>query len=357
MTESNSLDDPKRRAVLTCLFLLKDFQSYWAYFSLSDGELYPDATRDVAVHLVDSLLYLEKLHGALLNTDVEASLPLFPPGDVLRTLESWGRDSEPKALQKLLQNSVGIQAYFTAIKRVLYGILDMPLPLQELDGSEVMYRQSIIRWQAHFPTMLLHNMGEARKVLEQASCSESIVVVGDIRRSQDLMTYARDNASFAANIVRLINTTRMLLDEYLGVFDKFTGDGFLAYFNKDLCARNGMDYRQCFKNFVKDVMEFSAGHFAQWSKEVRKLPDVEVGMAMGADLGCVLFQDIDSHFIAVGDAIIWANRMVAGAHAGEVVCNNLLSVLLENCEGVRFEDRLGATKAGETFRAKKMILE
>ncbi len=340
------------RSLLACLLLLNDFQIYWAYFSLSDGELYPDGAREVAGRLVNALREVEAAQGPLLGKEVEAGLGLLPPGVLLRSLAAWSRQGESEALHLLLQNSVGMQAYFSVVKRSLHERLGLPIMVQEMDGSEVMYRQSFIRWQAHFPTVLLHSMGEARKVLERASCSESIVVVGDIRRSQDLMTYARDSLGFAANIVRLINTTRLLLDEHLGIFDKFTGDGFLAYFNKELCALQGRDYRKCFTDFARDITVFSREHFARWSREVRKLPDVDVGLAMGADVGCVLFQDIDAHFIAVGDAIIWANRMVSAAQAGETVCNNLLSVLLEENGMVGFEVRQGSTKAGELFRAK-----
>ncbi len=344
------------RPFVSCLLLLNDFQVHWAYFSLSDGELYPDAAREAAGRLVDGLRELEARKEPLLGNEDERNLGLLPPKELLYMLEAWSRRNDPDALHRLLQSSVGMQAYFCVVKRSLHERLGLPIPVQEMDGSEVMYRQSFTRWQAHFPTLLLHNMGEAAKVLERASCSESIVVVGDIRRSQDLMTYARDSAGFATNVVRLINTTRMLLDEYLGIFDKFTGDGFLAYFNKELCAVQGRDYRECFTDFVRDITAFAREHFALWSKEVRKLPDVEVGLAMGADVGCVLFQDIDSHFIAVGDAIIWANRMASAAKAGETVCNNLLHVLLEENADLGFATRLGATKSGETFSAKVLRL-
>jgi hypothetical protein len=66
----------------------------------------------------------------------------------------------------------------------------------------------------------------------------------------------------------------------------------------------------------------------------------------------VNFQDVDSHLIAVGDSIIWANRMASAGHAGDVVLNNLLYAELKDHENLEFVPVEAKTKAGETFRAR-----
>lgn len=325
------------------LLALNDFETYWAYFSLSDGNLYPNTTRNVA----------RRLLAALEETCVTDSSRDKTPLELMRR---WSFEDDHGAQDALLQSSVSMQTWLMHLRRRLYERLGLEPPLCELDGSEMMYRHSFIRWHAHFPTLLLRSMSDASQVLQRASGNESIVVVGDIRRSQDLMTYAKDSASFAEKLVGFINKTRLLLDDCLGIFDKFTGDGFLAYFNKELCALHGKDHLQCFLRFASELTAFSSGHFRDWSRHVRKLPEVDVGLALGADMGHVLFQDIDAHFIAVGDAIIWANRMADSAVAGETVCNNLLWGQLEQrpelLRHTSNEERLGATKAGERFRAR-----
>jgi len=343
---------------LKSLLLLNDFETYWAYYSLSDGNLYPETTREAAGRMLDAL--------ARAQADLaphEAVSPKSAPvtkrltDDTLTEfMRRWSRDDDPQARDELLQHSVAMQAWLMRLRRGLYTHLELELPLADLDGSEMMYRHSFNRWLAHFPTLLLRSMTHASQMLERASSSESIVVVGDIRRSQDLMTYAQDSASFAENLVGFVKQTRILLDDCLGIFDKFTGDGFVAYFNKELCALHGEDFLQCFLRFCIELTRFSHDHFSKWSRQVRKLPDVQVGLALGADMGCVLYQDIDAHFIAVGDAIVWANRMANAALAGETVCNNLLWGRLQDqpelLRGMHSEERIGATKSGETFRAR-----
>lgn len=343
---------------LKCLLLLNDFETYWAYFSLSDGSLYPDTTREAAGRLLDALnkaladLHAEEKvhHGAAPVTK------RLTDETLIEFMRRWCRDDDAEAQDQLLQHSVAMQTWLMRLRKALYKHLELELPLCELDGSEMMYRHSFNRWLAHFPTLLLRSMSHASQMLERASGSESIVVVGDIRRSQDLMTYAKDSESFAEKLVGFVNQTRILLDDCLGIFDKFTGDGFVAYFNKELCRMHGEDYLDCFMRFATELTHFSCKHFKEWSRHVRKLPDVEVGLALGADVGQVLFQDIDAHFIAVGDAIVWADRMANAAMAGETACNNLLWRRLENSpqllEQVRSEERLASTKSGETFRAR-----
>jgi hypothetical protein len=68
----------------------------------------------------------------------------------------------------------------------------------------------------------------------------------------------------------------------------------------------------------------------------------------------VVFHDVDHHLVAVGEAIVWAERMSAGAAADEVIVNNLLFAALESQPDLRFEPRNGKTKAGEEFVARSL---
>lgn len=343
------------------LFALDEFQIAWAYFSLSDGNLYPIACHRALAALLDQAFGDP---GAKAVWDAVPEDPMLPRAALLQCLRDFSEDRDADARQRLLLHHVSVQAYFSSFKSLLCARLGWPAPAFKPDGGEMLFRQSIIRWQAHIPTVFLVSMLDAPRILEEASQSQTIAVIGDIRRSLDLMTYAVDSASFAANMVRFVNRTRGLLDNYLGVFDKFTGDGFVAYFNEALCNKQGQDYRVCFLNFVREIMAFSEEHFRQWTSTVRKLPDAPVGLSIGADIGCVLFQDIESHFIAVGDPIPWAERVLSVGKAGEVVLNNLLYTELKDVtlpdgqspDAAEFfcEPREGVTKTGERFLARVM---
>ncbi|THB67841.1 MAG: hypothetical protein D6E12_07750 [Desulfovibrio sp.] len=333
---------------LTCLARLSGFENNWAYYCLSDGGLYPEATREYAGALAEAIRNLA------LEGTVELSPGFFKlsnankPEVVVEALEAWSR-GDAKAAENLWTKLPAVNAFFSALKGYLYAELGLGEPPSGPDGSEMMYRVSFTRWQGHIPTTFLMGMFRAEDILEQAGSSRTIVVMGDIRRSQDLMTYAEDENSFAKYMVRFVEESRRLIDENLGIFDKFTGDGFLCYFNESVCARLGEDFEECFMRFAKHEMAFARDHFANWCRTVRRLPDAPIGLSLGADLGSVSFRDIDSHFVAVGDPIVWAARMADAGGANETIVNNLLCQRLLDKPGVDISSKPSKTKSGEAF--------
>ena len=213
----------------------------------------------------------------------------------------------------------------------------------------------MVRWKGHFPQLLLPwNVDE---LLKSASITETIVVVADIRKSQDLMTYGKNADSYSRHIVQFIETSRQLIDESMGIFDKFTGDGFIVYFNDAICGSRKCDFVQCFLKFIHNETDFAAVFFPEWTKTIRKLPPSPVGLAVGADVGRIDFRDLNNHLIAVGDAIVWASRMASGAQAGQILVNNVLFNMLEGRSqnmGIIFNEFTGHTKSGESFLAKEL---
>ncbi len=99
-------------------------------------------------------------------------------------------------------------------------------------------------------------------------------------------------------------------------------------------------------------IEFANELFAEWRGLVRKRPQELISLSIGADTGKIDFLDKDYHLIAIGDAIVWAHRMVSVGKASEIVINNLLGTQLRGYEGLEFEYRPGKTKAGESFMAQ-----
>ena len=244
----------------------------------------------------------------------------------------------------------------TSVKALLMKELGLTRhPIMLVTSQEQDYSENYVKWSGHLPRRIVRDSNP--DVLVQEAClTPTVVVVGDIRRSQDLMTYSRTAESFSIRMVEFITQTRLLLDKRSGFFDKFTGDGFLAYFNEAICRESGTNYLECFLEFLHDLREFSSAHFADWTREVKKLPERPVGLAIGADLGIVSFQNLNHHLVAVGDAIVWASRMASCANANETVVNNLLFEALRNTAGVQFQEREGKTKSGEGFLARVLLL-
>ena len=67
--------------------------------------------------------------------------------------------------------------------------------------------------------------------------SHAFVVAVDIRRSTDLMLKARTPRHFAEFTTALCVELTQVLLESGGVFDKFTGDGILAFFSNFTVVR------------------------------------------------------------------------------------------------------------------------
>ena len=339
---------------LKCLLHLHSFETYWAYFFLSEGKLYQDESRQSAGELTKSLSEVTKIDAKTLQLNLLQAVSVDDKRSIAELLLKWHGDRHADIINTLFMHYKTLYAQLASLKRYLHNQLGITFPVHEPDGTEIMYRESFIRWQEHFPALLLTKMSHAGEILDKANASDTIVVLGDIRRSQELMTYARDEESFTTYMVQFIEHTRRLIDDNMGIFGRFTGDGFVCYFNKAICAMQGGDYKECFLNFVSQENDFATQHFVKWCETVRKLPDIPVGLCIGADLGKILFQDINYHFMAGGDAIVWAQRMTEVGAAQETIVNNLLYAELKEMSGIKFASREGRTKTGEYFLAKTL---
>ena len=80
---------------------------------------------------------------------------------------------------------------------------------------------------------------EFRSLFENSAFCNSFVLSIDIRRSTELMLKAREARRFAEFIIQLCSQlSRIVINNY-GVFDKFTGDGVLAFFPDFYSGKDG----------------------------------------------------------------------------------------------------------------------
>ena len=339
-------DNPYIRTLL----LLHSFETFWAYYSLSSGNLYEEECRCVARSLIQSLEGLLKEDPALNDWMGKESSKHID--EYLQKLRALSQSLSPSIEDNKLFEGMSRFVFSFGVKMSLYrgaGWSSTPPIPMSWTSEENEYVERVIRWKGQMPYSLLHKNPD--EILEQATSTETIVVVGDIRRSQDLMTYARNSAEFSKRMVDFIMTTRTICNEDTGFFDKFTGDGFILYFNEAICHVNGQNYKECFLNFIKSELKYCNQLFKDWTKTLRKHPSTEIGLSIGADLGQVNFHDLNNHLIAVGEPIVWATRMSSIGKANEVIINNVLKNFLENDTSLSFSERVGRTKAGEEFLA------
>lgn len=336
-----------------CLVLVQSFETLWAYFLQSDGQLFSKECREESLRFLEVFDELSEQDSKFRDpvalgigerTDIE---------DVVRRVRAWAQAGKDYPYDTASQSRFMAFALLAGLKSLLISDLRLSRwPTSMLSSEELDHSESVIRWKGHLPQAVLRdNPGE---LVKAASSSQSIVVVADMRRSQDLMTYANSAEDFSTRIVEFITTAREALGRHNGFFDKFTGDGYLVYFNEAVCNAADADYVECFLDFMQEHQAFAAEHFRNWTRNVRKLPGDEVGLAMGADLGTVRFVDLEHHLVAVGESIVWASRMASAASANEVIVNNLLFAALEEKPGLKFSPREARTKSGESFLGRSM---
>lgn len=154
-----------------------------------------------------------------------------------------------------------------------------------------------------------------QRFADSKSC-ESVVISIDIRRSTELMLKARTPELFSKFITELSQKLSEVIISNLGVFDKFTGDGILAFFPKfysgelailraikaagechKIFEEHYKNSRVCFNVFIKDV-----------------------GLGIGVDYGTVSLVNTRNELTVVGIPVVYACRM-SGAKAGETLLN------------------------------------
>ncbi len=155
-----------------------------------------------------------------------------------------------------------------------------------------------------------------RDLFQNAKSCDAVVVSIDIRRSTELMLKARKPELFSKFITELSQKLSEVILTNFGIFDKFTGDGILAFFPKfysgehaiiralkaaDECHKifnqHYKNSRECFNVFIKDV-----------------------GLGIGIDFGSVTLVNTRNELTVVGIPVVYACRM-GGAKAGDTLLN------------------------------------
>ena len=165
----------------------------------------------------------------------------------------------------------------------------------------------------------------------------AVVVVGDLRLSGLVLREAVSPSLYARFVVGFTEAVRSLSASYGGWFDKFTGDGFVAFW---LYPALGSPPASVVPEFCQSVLPASERLVANLRRNSRNFP-VGVGLALGLDSGPCELVRIGEALTLVGSPIVGATRMAAGARAGEAIVNVHLGDLLE-----RDHDR--ATETGLT---------
>ncbi|MCF8240380.1 MAG: hypothetical protein K9J16_03270 [Melioribacteraceae bacterium] len=348
----------KNTEYIRALILLQSFEVFWTFCSLSDGELHADQCKNVSKELIKELQGIYKTDRKIFSSK---ELTLDDNDDteliegIIEKISKWSEGNSKLPYEGIFESNWRISWFTSGLKTYLIKVIgaDVKIPIV-WSTAETRYSKTKLRWGGHLPEHMLNKMPE--KIEVELSQAVSIAVVGDIRKSQDLMTYSPSTEFFCEMMLDFMDTSRKLITENAGIFDKFTGDGFLAYFNEEVCRKAGKDFLDCFISFVKSQMEYSEKHFPEWAKSIRKVQPGLSGLTIGADIGKIDFREVDGHLFAIGDSIVWAHRVCRAGKGGEILVNNILYNRLKTKKGMEFQPIESETKEGELFLAHKMKL-
>ncbi|MCI4340255.1 MAG: hypothetical protein L3K06_01610 [Thermoplasmata archaeon] len=175
---------------------------------------------------------------------------------------------------------------------------------------------------------------------------DASVVVGDLRMSAFVLKEAVQPALFARFIISFTEAVRSLANSRDGWFDKFTGDGFIAFWVHRTDPPPGVTR---VPQFCQTVLPAADALIANLRRNSRNFP-VGVGLALGVDAGPCQLVRIGESLTIVGSPIVGATRMVASARARQTLVNVYLGEELARAQprlsddGIRVERTSVRTK-------------
>lgn len=146
--------------------------------------------------------------------------------------------------------------------------------------------------------------------------TNAFVVSIDIRRSTDLMLKAREPRLFAEFISSVARELRAVVLGNYGIFDKFTGDGVLAYFPDFYSGKDAGFYCVKTANECHEVFNSIYIQHRNCFTTITK----ETGLGIGIDYGTINLQQIGGELVIVGTPVVYACRM-ASAKSGTTLLN------------------------------------
>jgi class 3 adenylate cyclase len=188
---------------------------------------------------------------------------------------------------------------------------------------------------------------DVRAALKDGRPIHVAVVAADIRSSTVLMKEAVSARAFADVLGSFVESARAIVREKGGWFDKFTGDGFLAFWP----YKNGT-----LEDTLPNLLEAVKGVFAAFYTDAipafrsnsQNFPE-EVGLAIGMAAGPASLGDILGPAL-VGAAVVGAARMVKLAPSKRTFANAYLGEILSAASQ---DDALGISVDWEWLKVEE----
>jgi class 3 adenylate cyclase len=191
-------------------------------------------------------------------------------------------------------------------------------------------------WRSHFPGI---------DILTRVSGRRGMTVLAvDLRKSTELLANL-DPMRFAFRMHQFVNQARIAIRDGGGWFDKFTGDGFLAYWIEDL--RETDEYHVfspvIFDDAIPGILDvFTSFVLPLLEEEANSELPAGFGMGLGLEAGVAVLVEVAGDMTILGMPVVDAVRMVSVAEPGEVLCDEMIGgVLIRSSEEGRYTQDTG----------------
>lgn len=348
---------------INLLVILQNFENFWNMYSISEGQLYRKQTKEAAKNFIELFKIVADKDSKIRNSKelhINGNNSTEYIDDLNQAIAEW-IECDKKFPIESTELGIGdneksrfhFQGYLMCLSAYLLTKIKLDYyPIICKSSGEGAFHYNNVKWKDRFSWQICDQVDKS--LLCSLSESETVVVIGDIRRSQDLITYSVNPDTYRTNMASLIEKVKNTVLENMGIFDRFTGDGFICYFNAYLLERFNKDLYETVVDVCTKIQKESKPLFDEWQRGLQKLSQEPIGLSIGVDSGTMNFSDKELMF-AIGTPAVWATRMCAVGNAGDIILNNIphSKICCSNLSFI-FEEVFGTTKTGEKFKAFKL---
>ncbi len=196
-------------------------------------------------------------------------------------------------------------------------------------------------------------------LIDSDETAQMIIMSADIRKSTLLMRETVSFPEFASIISGFVTSAARFIRWGQGWFDKFTGDGFLAYWIVPSDDKFKETLESALQASYHILATFQSDVLRDLKKNSRNFP-AGVGLSIGLDTGPTHLVKVAGELTVVGHPVVGAVRMCGAAKLpGQLMCNLRVGEYVQEHQDSLLPDKkfdtyrlMGATKeydAQETF--------
>lgn len=146
----------------------------------------------------------------------------------------------------------------------------------------------------------------ANQFLEKDEFNAVILSI-DIRRSTELMLKAKSPQFYAEFINTLLDELIESVKSNFGIYDKFTGDGFLAFFPDFYSGEEAILHALLCADECREIFD---AVFSAYKNDFDIDPEI-TGIGAGIDTGSVFKSGLEMEYTVVGKPVVYACRLSA----------------------------------------------